>query len=213
MRSHTVARPSERDSRQRGESRRTAEMVACVACQRRAERGANSDEGPDKTLPEIEMPGAAREVGHDERYHYAEYRGGHAIEQLDDDQQLRISDRRKQNAANRQRGEADEQQGTAAPNLRAAGRSTAIDVATRSCGTTMHTAISSVAHRAERIVTALPSSGSMAALARWNNNKQPAKMRSGRLENISLTRVAGLSARGRGVAPCARSGSISAGAI
>ena len=65
-------------------------MVACEAGECRAERGADTDEGSDKTLTEIETPGAAGEVGNNERHHHAEDCGSHAIEQLHDDQQLRI---------------------------------------------------------------------------------------------------------------------------
>ena len=94
--------------------------------------------------------------------------------------------------------------------------------ATTSCGTTMQAAMRSVAQRAERMVTTLPINGSMAALARWNRSRQPAKMSSGRLciSAPGLT-VAGVICGGRprpirrrrGGAPWARSGSISLRAI
>ena len=41
---------------------------------------------PTNTLTEIEMAGAARQVGDDQRHHHAEHRSGHAVEQLHDDQ-------------------------------------------------------------------------------------------------------------------------------
>ena len=49
------------------------------------------------------------------------------------------------------------------------------------CGATMHAAIKTVAQLFERVVKMLPTSGSMAALARWNSMTQPARIRSGRL--------------------------------
>ena len=123
-------------------------------------------ERADDALPEIEMAGAAGEIGDDERHHHAEDRRGDAVEQLHDDQQFRIRHAGKQNAADRQGGEADQQQRPPAPDLCAASRSIGDKAATTSCGTTMQAAIRISAQRPDRIVSTLPISGSIAALAR-----------------------------------------------
>src|ERR1039458_9141670 len=93
-------------------------MVADVAGERGADRGTDADKSADDALPEVEMAGAAGEIGDDEGHHDAEYSGGHPIEELHDDEQFRIRHRREENAANGQRGEADQQQRAAAPDLR-----------------------------------------------------------------------------------------------
>src|SRR5208282_620256 len=98
------------DRGQSGESKRTAEMIADVAGERGAHRGADADEGADDSLPEVEVTAAAGQVGDDQRHHDAEDGGSHAVEQLHDDQQLGIGHRRKKQAANRQCGETDQQQ-------------------------------------------------------------------------------------------------------
>ena len=77
----------------------------------------------------------------------------------------------------------------------------------------MQAAIKTGAQRAERMVTTLPSNGNMAALARWKSSRQQAKIISGRFCIRSPGLVRGLSVRRFGMAPCARSGSISAGAM
>ena len=58
-------------------------------------------------------------------------------------------------------------------------------MATTTCGTTMQAAIRTVAHSLERIVTTLPISGSIEALARWNSKVQPARIRSGGLRRTA----------------------------
>ena len=132
-----------------------------------------------------------------------------AVEELHDDDHGRIGHGRKQKAADRQRGEADEQQRPPSPELRLRpdpGRHSA----TMSCGTTMQAAISTVAQSLDRMVSTLPISGSMAALARWNSRTQPAKMSSGRLPHQRARPDAAVSA-GVAALPWARSGSISPG--
>jgi hypothetical protein len=73
----------------------------------------------------------------------------------------------------------------------------------------MQAAIINVAHWLECMVTALPTSGSMAELPRWKSRRQPAKMSSGVFCNNSLALIGGLILARRGFAPWARSASIS----
>ncbi len=77
----------------------------------------------------------------------------------------------------------------------------------------MHAAISTVAKLLlDRMVSTLPINGSMAALARWNSNRQPAKIKSGLFRIRSPGLMRGFFAL-LGGEPWARSGSISAGEI
>ena len=110
---------------------------------------------------------------------------------------------RKQQAAQRQRGEADQQQRPAAPYAAPACRPTARARATTSCGTTMQAAINSVAQRLDRMVSTLPISGSIAALARWNSKQaagedQQRPVLHERTDRRRVRRPRALSARGVG---------------
>ena len=65
-RGRDAGEPEERDL--------AAELVAQIAGERRADRGADPDRGADDALREIEMSGAARDVGDHQRHHDAERR-------------------------------------------------------------------------------------------------------------------------------------------
>ena len=124
-----------------------------------------------------------------------------------------LVDEREQQPAQRQCAES-RAAGTAAVPRRCAWRPTQGEIsATMSCGTTMQAAISTVAHSLDRVVSTLPISGSIAALARWNISTQPARMSSGALAqeraDAGRCRRSGLLS---GEPPCASSGSISRGA-
>ena len=76
----------------------------------------------------------------------------------------------------------------------------------------MQAPISTVAHWLERMVSTLPMSGSMAALARWNSRMQQPNTSRARLLSRLRRSTGGLLVRSSGRLPCARSGSISAAA-
>src|SRR6478735_451663 len=63
-----------------------AEMVADIARQYIAQRGANAGRGADHALGEIEMPAAESDVGDDQRRQYAEHRSGDTVEELHGDE-------------------------------------------------------------------------------------------------------------------------------
>ena len=75
----------------------------------------------------------------------------------------------------------------------------------------MQAPISTVAHSAERMVSTLPISGSIAAFAMWNSMTQPARINSPGLRNILEKRTGVFLALRTGAPPCASTGSISAG--
>ena len=75
-----------------------AEVITGVTGERGAERGADPGGGAHNALAEIEMSGAAREVGDHERHHHAQHGCGQAVEKLHRDQQVRILDGREQDA-------------------------------------------------------------------------------------------------------------------
>ena len=87
--SHTAARPNAAIAGEPEERDRAAELVAQIAGKRRADRGADPDRGADDALREIEVSGAARDVGDHQRHHHAERRRRDAVEQLHGDEQLR----------------------------------------------------------------------------------------------------------------------------
>src|ERR1700733_174422 len=81
--------------------------------------------------------------------------------------------------------------------------------ATITCGTTMHAAINTGAHRLERVVTTPAISRSIAALASCSSNTLPAKIRRGRWRISFRTLVAPASGSPEATVPCARATSIS----
>ena len=99
------ARPTAAIARQPEEGDLAAEMIGHVAGQRGAERRADPGRVPMMPCAKIEAAGAARDIGDHQRHHDAEHRGGDAVEHLNGDDQVRIGDRSKQQAADRQRGE------------------------------------------------------------------------------------------------------------
>ena len=105
------------DHRQSEERDRAAQMVAQIPRIGRADRSANSDGGADDSLSEIEMPGAPRDIGDDERHHDGEHRGGNAVEQLSCDQQVGIRHGCEQEPAQRQCGKSRKEQRPASPYL------------------------------------------------------------------------------------------------
>ena len=181
IRNHSTVKPTSAIAASPAKAERAAEAVAHVAGEGRAERSADADRGADDALAEIEMAGAAREIGDHQRHHDGEHRRGDAVEQAarrpaaPDCSPRRTEGRG--SAARQSRSAATAGAPKSGRGLPTHGDSSA----TTSCGTTMQAAISTVAHWLERMVTTLPINGSMAALARWNSNRQPAKISSGRL--------------------------------
>ncbi len=115
----------------------------------------------------------------------------------------------KQQTADRQRRKAQQQQRPSAP-LFAPLRPIEGDVsATMACGTTMHAAISTGAHRLERVVTTPAINGSIAALASCSSSTLPAKIRRGRWRISVRTLVALASGPSEATVPCAWATSIS----
>ena len=155
-----------RDPRKPKKRDLTAETIGEIAGKRRADRRTDPDRRPDDPLREIELAGAARDIGDHQRHHDAERRRRDAVEQLHRDEQIRVGHDREEQSARDQRCESGEQKQPPAPHLRPDAQPTAISVATTTCGTTMQAAISTVAHSLDRVVTTLPIRGSIEAFAR-----------------------------------------------
>jgi len=95
-------------------------VIEQIAGQDHAEGGANADRAADDPESKAEPAGVARDVGHNQRKHDAEDCGRYAVEQLRRDDRIRVGDEREQRRPYRQGGEAQEQQGSAAQQLRLA---------------------------------------------------------------------------------------------
>jgi hypothetical protein len=74
-------------------------MINCVTGERGAQRGADTDRAADDPKPEIEPSRAVRDIRDHERKGHAENSGADAIENLHDDDQIRIGHECKQHAS------------------------------------------------------------------------------------------------------------------
>ena len=90
-------------------------MVADIAGDCCAERGADAHCGADYSLRQIVMASAAHDIGENEGDDHAKYCGRYAIEQLDCDHESRLAACRKRSAAYSQCQEAQHKQRTPAP--------------------------------------------------------------------------------------------------
>ena len=90
-------------------------MVADIAGDCCAERGADAHCGADYSLRQIVMPSAAHDIGENEGDEHAKDCGRYAIEQLDCDHESRLAACRKRSAAYSQCQEAQHKQRTPAP--------------------------------------------------------------------------------------------------
>ncbi|SEI03860.1 hypothetical protein SAMN02799636_05079 [Methylobacterium sp. 275MFSha3.1] len=81
------------------------------------QRSAGALHGPDQAVGGVVPAGSSGDVGYDQRLHRAEQAGTDAVEALDRDQPVRVAPDEIEQGAHGQCGEADHEQGLAAPAL------------------------------------------------------------------------------------------------
>jgi hypothetical protein len=98
--------PQEYDRRRAGsgekkERHRVTELIADPSCDARAERGADTRRQSERTDGQIQVAGAPRHVGGDERQHHSEDRRADAVQGLEDGQRQRARQHREQQGTHR----------------------------------------------------------------------------------------------------------------